>query len=410
MPSGTVLLMEISTVIALFVTLCIGLALGAVGGVYATRTWATARTAGVLAERDLLRERVVDLEAESGQDRELAGMLGPVRDSLTRVEHQVGVLERDRVEQYARLGEQISAVAASGAALRDQTASLAGALRSSNTRGTWGETQLRRVVEHAGMLNRVDFVEQPSAPSPDGGSLRPDLVVQLPGGKQLVLDAKAPLTSFLEATNCDDDGERARLLKAHAKALRGHVDVLAGREYWRAFNPSPEMVVCFVPGDAILAAALDADPALHEAAMAQRVVLASPATLLALLRTVAFTWQQDALSGNARALFEVGRELYSRLGTLGTHSTKLGRSLHRAVEDYNALVGTLERRVLVTARRMNDLNLTQDVLAEVEPLESTPRPLTAVELLDDARQPADDLLADPSLVHGSPFTGHREVG
>ena len=247
----------------------------------------------------------------------------------------------------------------------------------------WGETQLRRVVEHAGMLARVDFTEQASAPTPDGGTARPDLVVHLPGGKQLVVDAKAPLTAFLDASAADDDSERSRLLRAHAKALRGHVDVLAGRAYWRAFTPTPEMVVCFVPGDAILASALDADPGLHDAAMAQRVVLASPATLLALLRTVAFTWQQDALSGNARALFEVGRELYSRLATLGQHSAKLGRTLHRAVEDYNALVGTLERRVLVTARRMNDLDLTDEPLDPVEPLESVPRPLTAVELLDD---------------------------
>jgi DNA recombination protein RmuC len=277
------------------------------------------------------------------------------------------------------------AVAASGEALRSQTAALAGALRSSNTRGTWGETQLRRVVEHAGMLARVDFDEQASARSPDGGGVRPDLVVRLPGGKQLVVDAKAPLTAFLDASSCEDDVERRRLLGAHAKALRGHVDVLAARAYWQAFTPTPEMVVCFVPGDAILAAALDADPGLHEAAMARRVVLASPATLLALLRTVAFTWQQDALSGNARELFEVGKELYSRIGTLGEHSLKLGRTLHRAVEDYNALVGTLERRVLVTARRMNDLDLTDEPLPAVPPIESTPRTLTAVELLLDDR-------------------------
>jgi DNA recombination protein RmuC len=363
--------------------LLLGLALGAVVGVLATRAWAAARSAGLAAERDLLAQRVVDLEADAGHDRELAAVLGPLRDSLGRVERQVGVLERDRVEQFARLDEQLSTVAASGEALRGQTAALAGALRSSTTRGVWGETQLRRVVEHAGMLARVDFTEQATAPTPDGGTARPDLVVHLPGGKQLVVDAKAPLTAFLDASAADDDAERSRLLRAHAKALRGHVDVLAARAYWRAFTPTPEMVVCFVPGDAILASALDADPGLHDAAMAQRVVLASPATLLALLRTVAFTWQQDALSGNARALFEVGRELYSRLATLGQHSAKLGRTLHRAVEDYNALVGTLERRVLVTARRMNDLDLTDEPLAAVEPLESVPRPLTAVELLDD---------------------------
>ncbi len=390
-----------------FVALVVGLSLGAACGLLAARAWSAAQSAGVRAERDLLRERIVDLEAGASHDRELAAVLGPLRDSLTRVERQVGVLERDRVEQYARLGEQLTSVAASGEALRQQTASLAGALRSSNTRGTWGETQLRRVVEHAGMLARVDFTEQTSATTADGTTVRPDLLVRLPGGKLLVVDAKAPLTAFLDASACDDDVQRARMLQAHARALRGHVDVLSARAYWQAFSPTPEMVVCFVPGDAILAAALDADPGLHEAAMARKVVLASPATLLALLRTVAFTWQQDALSGNAKALFDVGRELYSRLATLGQHSAKLGRSLHRAVEDYNALVGTLERRVLVTARRMNDLDLTDDVLPPADPVEVTPRPLTAIELLDDLAGPRSgsaDLLDDIGLVDG---VGHR---
>jgi DNA recombination protein RmuC len=359
------------------------LALGALGGVRATRALATARVEGVSAERDVLRERLLDVEAGAGHDRELAAVLSPLRDSLTRVERQVGTLERDRVDQYARLGEQLSSVTRAGEALRGETASLAGALRSSSTRGTWGETQLRRVVEHAGMLARVDFTEQPTGTTPDGATVRPDLVVQLPGGKQLVVDAKAPLTAFLDAGATDDDTEHGRLMAAHAKALRGHVDVLAARSYWAAFTPTPEMVVCFVPGDAILAAALQADPGLHEDAMAKRVVLASPATLLALLRTVSFTWQQDALSGNARELFEVGRELYSRLGTLGGHSAKLGRSLHRAVEDYNSMIGTLERRVLVTARKMQDLDLTDKPLDELSVVDATPRALTALELLED---------------------------
>jgi DNA recombination protein RmuC len=214
------------------------------------------------------------------------------------------------------------------------------------------------------------------------------MVVRLPGGKQLVVDAKAPMTAFLEATHATDPEAQSRLLASHAKALRGHVDALASRGYWQTFSPTPEMVVCFVPGDAVLAAALEADPSLHDDAMASHVVLASPATLLALLRTVAYTWQQEALAGNARALFEVGRELYERLGTLGSRTTKLGSTLHRAVEDYNALVGTLERRVLVTARRMRDLDLTSSELTAPEPVETTPRPLTAVELLDDVQQRA----------------------
>ncbi|MGL5829623.1 MAG: DNA recombination protein RmuC, partial [Angustibacter sp.] len=340
------------------------LALGAFAGAWAMRAWAAARVEGVIAERDQLRERLVDTEADAQKDRELTAVLSPLKDSLLRVERQVGVLERDRSQQYGQIGEQLAAVtrtgeaiARSGEALRTETATLAGALRSSSTRGTWGETQLRRVVESAGMLARVDFTEQATGTTPDGAQVRPDLVVQLPGGKNLVVDAKAPLSSFLNAAAAEDDGERRSLHLAHAKALRAHVDVLAGKAYWAAFTPTPEMVVCFVPGDAILATALQADPGLHELALGKRVILASPGTLMALLRTVAFTWQQDALSGNARELFEIGRELYSRLATLGTHSAKLGRSLHRAVEDYNSLIGTLERRVLVTARKMHDLDL-----------------------------------------------------
>jgi DNA recombination protein RmuC len=366
-----------------FLALMAGLLAGAGAAATLTRSLLLARQARTTAERDLLRSRVSDLESAAAQDREITSVLSPLRDSLARVERQVATLERDRVDQYARLGQQLETVAASGESLRHQTAALVGALRSSNSRGTWGETQLRRVVEHAGMLARVDFTEQPSATSPEGRTVRPDLVVHLPGGKHLVVDAKAPMTAFLDASSSDDPATRDRLLAAHAKALRGHVDTLASRAYWQTFSPTPEMVVCFVPGDAVLAAALDVDPGLHEDAMAKRVVLASPATLMALLRTVAYTWQQDALAGNARALFEVGRELYERLGTLGSRTSKLGSTLHRAVEDYNALVGTLERRVLVTARRMRDLDLTDTEITPPEVIESAPRPLTAVELLDD---------------------------
>jgi DNA recombination protein RmuC len=365
------------------IALVLGLGLGAAAAAAIARSVLLARQARLAAERDLLQARVSDLESAAAQDREITSVLSPLRDSLARVERQVATLERDRVDQYARLAQQLATVAAFGESLRHETAALAGALRSSNSRGTWGETQLRRVVEHAGMLARVDFTEQASATSPDGRTVRPDLVVHLPGGKHLVVDAKAPMTAFLDAGAATDAEDRARLLTAHAKALRGHVDTLASRAYWQTFSPTPEMVVCFVPGDAILAAALDVDPALHEDAMAKRVVLASPATLMALLRTVAYTWQQDALAGNARALFEVGRELYERLGTLGSRTSKLGGTLHRAVEDYNALVGTLERRVLVTARRMRDLDLTDVPLSPPDVIESTPRALTAVELLDD---------------------------
>jgi DNA recombination protein RmuC len=371
--------MTFSTLFALVA----GLIIGAAGAGALVRLLAGTRQAGLLAERDLLRERVTDLECTTQQDRELTATLAPLASALTRVEDQVRTLERDRVTQYAQLGEQLQAVRTDSAALRSQTAALAGALRSPNARGSWGEVQLRRVVEHAGMLARVDFTTQAVAVGPDGAGVRPDLVVHLPGGKHVVVDAKAPLAAFLEASEAPDDGRRQlEAAAAHARALRGHVDTLAGKEYWRAFDPTPEVVVCFVPGEAFLASACTADPALLEYAMSRRVVLATPTTLLALLRTVALTWQTEAVTGSARELFTLGRELYQRLATLGAHTGRLGRSLQRSVEDYNALVGTLERRVLVTARRMRDLDVTDLDLPGADVIEAAPRPLTAVELLE----------------------------
>lgn len=380
-----------------------GLVLGAVAAVVACRLLWAAREAALVTERDLLRERVVDLEAAVSDDAQTATVLAPLRDALGRVERQVSTLERDRVEQFSRIGAQLATVTSTTEALRSQTASLAGSLNASTTRGTWGEVQLRRVLEHAGMLARCDFDEQVSATSAHERAIRPDVVVRLPGDKCLVVDAKAPMTAFLSAqADTVDASERARLLASHAVSLRGHLEQLAAKAYWSAFTTTPEMVVCFVPGDAILAAALSADPGLHEHAMSRRVVLASPGTLLALLRTVAFTWQQDALTANARQLLELGNQLYGRLGTLGAHATRMGASLQKSVESYNALVGALETRVLVTARKMHSLELAADELPEIAPVETAPRPLTATELLDVVaepdRRPELDLTAAPQPV------------
>ncbi|GAB3465918.1 DNA recombination protein RmuC [Kineococcus endophyticus] len=374
-------------VLALLLGLLLGLLVGVVAGAlllrWVLRGRAAPAEAALRAERDLLRDRVEELEDRVAAGHELTATVTPVAATLERVEAQVAALERDRVQQYARLTEQLRSVAEGTDALRDQTASLAGALRASSSRGSWGEVQLRRVVEHAGMLDRVDFVEQTTLTTRAGRSVRPDLVVNLPGGKHVVVDAKAPLAAFLRAGEAADDGERRRELLAHARAVRGHVDALAAKEYPSAVEDSPDVVVCFVPGEAFLAAACEADPTLLEHAMSRRVVLATPTTLLALLRTVALTWQQDAVAGNARELFEVGRELYERLGTLGGHTASLGRTLHRAVEDYNRFVGTLERRVLVSARRIRELDLADETLPALVPLEDAVRPLTAPELLDE---------------------------
>ena len=341
------------------------------------------RSAAVSVERDLLRERVVDLEATVSDDAQTASMLAPLRDALVRVEHQVGTLERDRVEQYSQVSVRLADVTTTTDALRSQTASLVGSLNASTIRGNWGEVQLRRVLEHAGMLARCDFDEQVSAVSGHARAVRPDVLVRLPGDKCLVIDAKAPMTAFLNAqADGIDSVERSRLLASHATSLRGHVDSLAAKAYWSAFINTPEMVVCFIPSDAILAAALGADPGLFEHAQARRVVLASPGTLLALLRTVAFTWQQDALTANAQLLLKLGNELYSRLGTLGSHATRMGSSLQKSVESYNALVGALESRVMVTARKMYELGVADTPLPEIGPVETAPRPLSATQLID----------------------------
>lgn len=348
-------------------------------------------------ERELLRERIVDLEAAVTEDAQTAALLAPMREAMTRVERHVGVLERDRVSQYADLASLMREVSSSTGDLGRATQSLAGSLQSANVRGAWGEVQLRRVLELAGMLERCDFDTQVSAVSRHAGGVRPDAVVRLPGDKVLVIDAKAPMRAFLQA-QAEDLGpaERAELLAAHAGAMSGHVRALATKEYWAAFETTPEMVVCFIPSEAMLAAALAADPSLHEEALRAKVVLASPGSLFALVRTVAFTWQQDALSQNARELLALGQDLYARLATLGKHVTAVGGSLSRSIEAYNRLVGTLESRVLVTARRFRELDLVSDDLAVLEPVDSPPRPLTAVELLDAvaAEHARPELLAD----------------
>ena len=359
-----------------------GVIIGAVVAWLVAHVLFAGRSAALSTERDLLRERVIDLEAAVSEDAQTVTMLGPLREALVRVERQVGTLERDRVEQFSRVSVQLADVTTSTDALRSQTASLVGSLNASTIRGNWGEVQLRRVLEHAGMLARCDFEEQVSAVSSHDRAVRPDVLVRLPGDKCLVIDAKAPMTAFLSAqADGIDSAQRSLLLASHATSLRGHVDSLAAKAYWSAFTSTPEMVVCFVPGDAILAAALAADPALFEYAHARRVVLASPGTLLALLRTVAFTWQQDALTANAQQLLKLGGELYSRLGTLGSHATRMGASLQRSVESYNALIGTLETRVIVTARKMQELGLADTPLPESVPVETAPRPLTAAELI-----------------------------
>jgi DNA recombination protein RmuC len=399
----------------ILLALIAGLLLGAGVMWLALRQVGSVRAAGLAAERDLLRERVVDLEAAVADDAQTAAALVPLQEALRRVEGQVGALERDRTHQFAALTTAMSHVHAATTDLGRQTQSLAGSLNASTVRGAWGEVQLRRVLEHAGLLARCDFDEQVCRVSRHDRQVRPDVVVRLPGAKFLAVDSKAPLSAFLQAQADDLDGsERSRLLAQHAGALKSHVVSLAAKDYWSAFDCSPEMVVCFVPSEAMLSSALAADPSLHEAAMARRVVLVGPGALMALLRTVAFTWQQDALTANARELLSLGRELYARIGTLGTHVSHMGGALTRSVETYNQLVGALESRVLVTARRMRELDLAEAELPGPEVLQTSARVLTALELIEaataqDARPELDFLTPTEAGIdregHGASETG-----
>ena len=304
----------------------------------------------------------------------------PIADTLKQVDARLGEAERDRVAAYTKLAEQV-------AALGSATSVLSRALRTPAVRGRWGEMQLRRVVEIAGMLQRCDFDEQPALHS-ENGRLRPDLIVHLPGGKQIVVDAKVPLEAFLDAQECSDDDARAARLQAHARQVREHMNALGSKAYWDQLGASPEMVVMFLPGETLFSAALQHDLTLIEHGLQQRVLLASPITLIALLTTVAHTWRQEAFTENYREVARLGRDLYDRLAVLYEHFEELRKRLDGAVHSYNRAAGSFESRVLVTARRMKDLDLTTaDELPTLEPIETAPRILKQIGLMgvpDDA--------------------------
>src|SRR6266700_3080142 len=313
-------------------------------------------------------------------------MVEPLKETLARVEAQLRESDAARQLSHAALSEQVTIARQSSDQLRAQTQSLVTALRRPEARGRWGEMQLRRVVELSGMSARCDFDEQVSV-STDGGVVRPDLVVRLAGGKNIVVDSKVSLAAYLEAAETTDEDVRAARLDAHARHLREHVDRLAAKAYWAALSPSPEFVILFIPGEAFLAPALERDPALLEYSIARKVHIATPTTLVTMLRTAQYAWQQEALSENARAVFDLGRELYERLTGLGGHVELVGKSLATAVTAYNKAVGTLEGRVLVTARKLNQLGVTDADLAAPRPVDVAPRALSAPELMTEAAPP-----------------------
>jgi DNA recombination protein RmuC len=303
-----------------------------------------------------------------------AGFQQPIADTLKKVDTRLSEVERERVTAYARLTEQV-------AALGSTANTLSRALRTPAVRGRWGEMQLRRVVEIAGMLQRCDFDEQPGLYG-DNGRLRPDLVVHLPGGKQIVVDAKAPLEAFLDAQEVADEDTRALKLQAHARQVRDHMDKLGSKAYWEPLGDSPEMVVMFLPGETLFSAALQHDLTLIEHGLRQRVLLASPITLIALLTTVAHSWRQEALAENYREVSRLGKEFYERLATFAGHLDEVRKKLDGAVQSYNLAAGSFESRVLVSARRLKELKVTtSEELPPAEPIDTVPRVLKQIGLM-----------------------------
>lgn len=320
-----------------------------------------------------------DLEA---RHKAVDQLVKPLKESLEKVDGKLGEIERSRLSSYAALNEQLKGLVETHLpVLRNETANLVKALRQPTVRGRWGELQLRRVVEMAGMLDHCDFLEQENKTSHEG-RIRPDLVIKLPGGRNIVVDAKASISAYLEAVECSDESAQRIHLARHAQQVRGHMSALGKKAYWEQFEPTPEFVIMFLPGEVFFSAALQEDPSLIEFGVDEKVIAASPTTLIALLRAVAYGWRQEALAQNARQVAELGKELYSRVCTLGEHWSKLGERLGRTVEAYNKATGALEVRVLSSARKFRDLKVgTGDSsIVELQQLEKLPRVVQAADL------------------------------
>lgn len=350
-----------------------------------------AERAAIQATADGLREQLVALERAQREQAEreraeskVLQALSPVQETLRTMQQKVTDLEQQRSQQYGAIAEQLKQSQLSGEQIRVTTESLASALRSNSTRGVWGETQLRNVVQAAGLIERVDFDVQSSILS-DAGAGRPDMVIHLPGGKNIAVDAKVPFAAYLEATQIpvtatgEEGARRESLIRQHVKVLRSHIDALASKAYWSGLEASPELVIAFIPSESLVSSALEADPAIMDYAFGKRVALASPVTLWSVLKTVAFSWQQDVLTDEAKTLFDLSKELYGRLSTLADHADRLRRSIDSTVASYNQFANSLETRVLVTARKLNMLDESK-VIGTAATIEQAPKQLTAVEM------------------------------
>jgi len=416
-------------VVLVLLALVLGIAAGAVGVLVAVRPALVERRrrideviglerslaetrATLAAERSALDDRLAAaikslsadaLDQNSARflelaDSRLSGYVRPLKDSLEKMDQQLQGVERMRQEAYGKLTESLGLLRSDQERLRTETGNLVTALRAPHVRGRWGEIQLRRVIEMAGMIEHCDFDQQRSSTDEEGNVLRPDVIVRLPGQKQIVVDSKVPLVAYLDAVRDDvsDDERRAKLVD-HARHVREHIQRLGQKAYWRQLPATPEFVVMFLPDETFLRAALEQDASLIELAVSNNVIPASPTNLIGLLRAVHYGWQQETIAESAREVSALGRELYKRLATMGAHVGRLGKSLDGAVKAYNETVGSLERQVLVQARRFERHGITGVEHPELQPIQRQARPLTAAELIDaesvDSGQPALEALS-----------------
>ena len=336
--------------------------------------------------RETNDRRVAEDVERAKEEHKVLEALAPVKETLQAMQTKVNDLENQRQEQYGQIAQQLTESRQFGEELRATTQSLASALSSNSVRGTWGEAQLRRLVEVAGLTAHVDFDTQTTMKT-DGGTIRPDMVINLPGGKTIVIDAKVPFNSYLEASQIpitatgEEAARRKTLMDQHVKAVRSHVDALSSKSYWSGFDFSPEFVLAFIPSESLLASALEADPTLLDYAFGKRVALASPVNLWAVLKTVSYTWQQQVVTDEAKKLFDLGNEIYSRLSTMTKHTEDLRKAIENTVKHYNGFISSLETRVLSTARKFPGIDPTK-ILSEGIEVHDAPKPLTADELIN----------------------------